>query len=175
MFKLFDNQMLTYFRTMTNIAKNTTISITKTCLPRRYFTVFLLRYMLCKHQTFYFLYYIPIINTYIDASQETMERIEGELIPEVIDTKTNIVLSADSLPEFQSRIISKPRRCISNPITDMNCCTGGRPCGIGQGDCDYDSDCQYGLKCGTDNCYYDFPTSYGFNWEIMADCCYGLC
>ena len=130
--------------------------------------------MLCKHQTFYFLYYIPIINTCIDASQETMERIEGELIPEVIDTKTNIVLSADSLPEFQSRIISKPRRCVSNPITDMNCCTGGRPCGIGQGDCDYDSDCQFGLKCGTDNCYYDFPTSYGYNWEIMADCCYGM-
>ena len=100
---------------------------------------------------------------------------DGDLIPEVIDTKTSIELTADTLPEFQTRIISKPRRCNSHPITDMNCCTGGRPCGIGQGDCDYDSDCQYGLKCGTDNCYYDFPTSYGFNWEIMADCCYGLC
>ena len=119
-------------------------------------------------------YHIVTTNTFIDDSEETMEQMEGALIPEVIDTKPSIVLSADSLPEFQSRIISKPRRCISNPITDMNCCTGGRPCGIGQGDCDYDSDCQYGLKCGTDNCYYDFPTSYGYNWEIMADCCYGM-
>ena len=90
-----------------------------------------------------------------------------------MDTKTSIELPMDALPEFQTRIISKPRRCNSHPITDMSCCTGGRPCGVGQGDCDYDSDCQYGLKCGTDNCYYDFPTSYGFNWEIMADCCYG--
>ena len=110
----------------------------------------------------------------LDVSDETTEPREGELIPEVIDTKTSIELTADSLPEFQTRIISRPRRCNSNPITDMNCCTGGRPCGIGQGDCDYDSDCQYGLKCGTDNCYYDFPTTYGFNWEIMADCCYGM-
>ena len=65
------------------------------------------------------------------------------------------------------------RACKGHPLTDMNCCTRGRLCGIGEGDCDYDGDCRSGLKCGTDNCFYDFPTSYGYNWEIMADCCYG--
>ena len=65
------------------------------------------------------------------------------------------------------------RACNGHPLTDMNCCSKGRLCGIGEGDCDYDWDCQSGLKCGRDNCFYDFPTSYGYNWEIMADCCYG--
>ena len=66
------------------------------------------------------------------------------------------------------------RRCDGHPITDMNCCSAGRPCGIGEGDCDYDGDCQNGLRCGTDNCFVDFPTPYGYNWEIMADCCFGI-
>ena len=64
--------------------------------------------------------------------------------------------------------------CSAVPKTDMNCCWPGEVCGIGEGDCDFDVDCANGLKCGKDNCYYDFPTSdIRENWDTMADCCYG--
>ena len=49
--------------------------------------------------------------------------------------------------------------------TDASCCNnkpGG--CGENEGDCDNDSHCKAGLKCGTDNCPSSFPSSY--------DCCY---
>ena len=66
------------------------------------------------------------------------------------------------------------RRCSAIPKTDMNCCWPGEVCGIGEGDCDFDVDCANGLKCGKDNCYYNFPTSdIRENWDVMADCCYG--
>jgi len=41
------------------------------------------------------------------------------------------------------------------------------PCGVGQGDCDNDSECGKGLKCGTDNCQDFDPFASRF-----ADCCY---
>ena len=91
---------------------------------------------------------------------------EADLIPRLHDSEENSTSS--SLPI--SRMF---RGCNGFPITDMNCCSPGRTCNVGEGDCDFDSDCHYGLKCGTDNCFYDFPTSQGYNWEIMADCCYG--
>ena len=37
-------------------------------------------------------------------------------------------------------------------------------CGENEGDCDYDSHCKAGLKCGSDNCPSGFPSYY--------DCCY---
>ena len=49
--------------------------------------------------------------------------------------------------------------------TDASCCNnkpGG--CGVNEGDCDNDSHCKAGLKCGTDNCPSSFPSSW--------DCCY---
>ena len=39
-------------------------------------------------------------------------------------------------------------------------------CGENEGDCDYDSHCKAGLKCGSDNCPSGFPSYY--------DCCYKL-
>ena len=41
------------------------------------------------------------------------------------------------------------------------------------GDCDFDSDCFGGLKCGTNNCWTQFRVQNGYNWDIQADCCYG--
>ena len=41
------------------------------------------------------------------------------------------------------------------------------------GDCDDDSHCMPGLKCGRDNCWSDFRIQNGFNWDFQADCCYG--
>ena len=49
--------------------------------------------------------------------------------------------------------------------TDVSCCNnkpGG--CGENEGDCDNESHCKAGLKCGTDNCPSSFPSDY--------DCCY---
>ncbi len=32
------------------------------------------------------------------------------------------------------------------------CCSDSAPCGLGGGDCDGDSECEVGLRCGRDNC-----------------------
>ena len=65
-----------------------------------------------------------------------------------------------------------PARCSGVPNTDWSCCTRRNPCDVGGGDCDRDSDCAQGLKCGTDNCRGDF-SSPGSNWGMVADCCFG--
>jgi len=43
------------------------------------------------------------------------------------------------------------------------CCSEERPCGVGEGDCDNDNECEGELTCGRNNCA-DFPSS-------RADCC----
>ena len=45
-------------------------------------------------------------------------------------------------------------------------CTIENPCGLDEGDCDFDNECQPGLTCGTNNC----PTNLGLDATI--DCCY---
>ena len=49
---------------------------------------------------------------------------------------------------------------------DGSCCTSTNPCAMGEGDCDSDSDCAYGLECGTDNCQY-----FDSAWPSTSDCC----
>ena len=49
-----------------------------------------------------------------------------------------------------------------------SCCTRLDKCGEDEGDCDSDDECQYGLKCGEDNC----SQKSGFLWEPTDDCCY---
>ena len=44
-----------------------------------------------------------------------------------------------------------------------SCCKTGHQCGVGEGDCDYDTECYGNLECGTDNCGSEFPSG--------ADCC----
>lgn len=44
-----------------------------------------------------------------------------------------------------------------------NCCTSEKKCGLGDGDCDNDEDCDGDLVCGTNNC----PAS----WGETKDCC----
>ena len=48
--------------------------------------------------------------------------------------------------------------------TNGNCCGLSHKCDENQGDCDNDSHCKRGLKCGHDNCPLEFPIEY--------DCCY---
>ena len=54
-------------------------------------------------------------------------------------------------------------------VGDMNFCTENDTCAENEGGCYTDSDCQSGLKCGTNNC----PPSLGFDPKI--NCCYQSC
>merc|ERR1712079_393174 len=47
-------------------------------------------------------------------------------------------------------------------LNNWSCCNNSTPCGLGQGDCDYDSDCAGNLVCGYDNCAAGSPS---------LDCC----
>jgi len=49
--------------------------------------------------------------------------------------------------------------------SDGSCCTTSNLCGIGDGDCDSDDQCQDDLLCGSNNC--DTSLGFGPNW----DCC----
>ena len=48
-------------------------------------------------------------------------------------------------------------------------CTSSNPCAEDEGDCDSDSQCKEGLKCGTDNC----PANSTY-WPT-DDCCFAGC
>jgi len=48
-----------------------------------------------------------------------------------------------------------------------NCCTSSNQCGVGEGDCDDDNDCQGDLVCGQNNC----QRGVGGNFEGDDDCC----
>ena len=50
--------------------------------------------------------------------------------------------------------------------SNVKICTAEEHCGLDEGDCNYDNECQPGLTCGTDNC----PTNLGLDATI--DCCY---
>ena len=54
-------------------------------------------------------------------------------------------------------------KCIADD-THEECCHVDNKCSEDEGDCDEDSDCESGLKCGSNNCPYGFPEEYG--------CCY---
>ena len=47
--------------------------------------------------------------------------------------------------------------------SDPYCCTHSLPCVVGDGDCDSDSECQFGLACGYKNCGPFSPSHF--------DCC----
>ena len=51
---------------------------------------------------------------------------------------------------------------------DQNYCTAIHHCGIDEGDCDSNDECQSGLRCGSNNCLI----SLGFDNE--TDCCYNI-
>ena len=44
------------------------------------------------------------------------------------------------------------------------CCSSSNPCGVAEGHCSNDEECQGHLLCGTGNCFSPFPS--------YADCCY---
>ena len=62
------------------------------------------------------------------------------------------------------------QNCNGIPSTDWSCCSSTSPCNVGEGDCDFDSDCAGSLTCGMNNCVNDF-SSNGSSWSSAADCC----
>ena len=56
-----------------------------------------------------------------------------------------------------------------NNETTWNCCNFTNQCGLGEGDCDYDDQCEGNLTCGFDNCQAMNPNK---TFSISADCCY---
>ena len=49
-----------------------------------------------------------------------------------------------------------------------SCCTSTNKCDVDEGDCDWDSDCKAGLKCGSNNC----KVKTGLDWDSKDDCCF---
>ena len=57
---------------------------------------------------------------------------------------------------------SDERNCVSRCNgQDGGCCEYDTPCNLGEGDCDFDSDCKRDLECGDSNC----------SWGGGDDCC----
>ena len=62
-----------------------------------------------------------------------------------------------------------PEKCDWKSGSTWSCCTTDNPCKLGDGDCDYDSQCQDGYVCGRDNCLKMNGPDSGFH--PVADCC----
>lgn len=50
---------------------------------------------------------------------------------------------------------------------DSSCCNSEYLCGENEGDCDTDSQCKDGLRCGMDNCGDGWPDS---TWDCCSRC-----
>ena len=73
----------------------------------------------------------------------------------------------DSCQQGETCVDGACIRCIGGD----SCCTKDKPCGLGEGDCDYDSDCKNDLKCGKDNCKKcEKGTDCGL-FDDTDDCC----
>ena len=60
--------------------------------------------------------------------------------------------------------------CCYNAIGDENFCTNDNPCGMNEGDCDSNKECQTNLICDTVN---SCPTYLGFDSDV--NCCFVKC
>ena len=68
---------------------------------------------------------------------------------------------------FESLLISVPH-CLGE---DSGCCTEEDPCGLGDGDCDYDEDCLPLFSCGSNNCKELNPLNADA-FDDSDDCCF---
>ena len=66
--------------------------------------------------------------------------------------------------------------CYNATLGDEEFCTVDNPCGINEGDCDVDSECQLGLGCGSNNCPASVVVGLSNNHpEKVVDCCSACC
>ena len=80
--------------------------------------------------------------------------------------KDNCIKFSDDFPDSGYDCCYDPNAPKCGPgNADGACCSETNKCGEGLGDCDSDSQCEEGLKCGLDNCGTGFPTP-------TYDCCF---
>ena len=89
---------------------------------------------------------------------------QGELMCG-IDNCINI-LSSDNFPSTHDCCYSP---CVGSQTDTASCCTSVSPCGINEGDCDENFECQGELMCGIDNCINILPSD---NFPSTHDCCF---
>ena len=104
----------------------------------------------------------------IDATERMEDRRGRELSSGDIRALAVLYPGGNSNPPSPTPSPPPSKRvCDKNDGNIGSCCTDTKSCGVGQGDCDSDSDCLSGLKCGSNNCLSDF------NWGgSSTDCCY---
>ena len=71
--------------------------------------------------------------------------------------------------QFGSKYSQQEKICFNTlclETRDQRCCTPDAPCEEGEGDCNADSECMFGLKCGDNNC-----KQYGQYYHKKDDCC----
>ena len=73
------------------------------------------------------------------------------------------IFLSDSLNEAIKALEPK---CDSSK-SDYDCCKTSDPCGVGEGDCDIDADCEGDLVCAKDNCI-NLDSSWA---DSDFDCC----
>ena len=82
--------------------------------------------------------------------------------------RANVLVIAASVYLLFNLTAALAPTCDGISSTDWSCCSSSVPCSAGGGDCDYDSDCQGELICGTNNCNEVSGVSH---WSTAADCC----
>ena len=106
-----------------------------------------------------------------------VKQVEASHIPDNFTSTSNytvimFLLYHDSPTKvaFQLEPTTRNRSTYGSQVSgDENFCTVDQPCGVDQGDCDFDNQCSNGLKCGDDNC----PAALGF--QNGTDCCGDPC
>jgi len=104
----------------------------------------------------------------VETTKESQESLVSGLSDDVGSANESLENELESddddyqlyeLPTLRGR-----RERFSRCLGENNCCTSSRPCGIGDGDCDRDSHCRPGLRCGKNNCR-------GPGFDATDDCC----
>ena len=106
-----------------------------------------------------------------------MKQMEMSLLPDNFTSTSSLaavwlMLKNDNPTKvaFQLELTTRNSSTYGSQVSGHdNFCTFDQPCGIDQGDCDFDSQCSSGLKCGDNNC----PAALGF--ENGTDCCADPC
>ena len=87
---------------------------------------------------------------------------DAECSDELVCGLNNCPTSLGYSPDFDC--------CYGVFVGDDNFCTPDNPCGVDEGDCDTDNECQAGLLCDTDN---SCPEYLGLASDV--NCCFGGC
>jgi len=103
------------------------------------------------------------------------------------DCKAGLYCGVDNCYKIHGKKADPDADCCVKPPSDKQLmgsradwdfCSSSRRCSENQGDCDSDSDCKAGLKCGVNNCREIHGDQVDDRWRLLmedteeADCCY---